>query len=67
MNDNTKIEVAREIMNAMIGRCANRTDNDDDPALLKLLEEEQAMINFDFNVIDKIINVYGPMIRGGKQ
>lgn len=66
MNDNTKIEVAREIMNAMIGRCANKTDNDDDPELLKLLDEEEEMMKFNFDVIDKIINVYGPIIRGDK-
>ena len=67
MNDNTKIEVAREIMNTMIGRRANKTDDDNDPELLRLLEEEQEMIKFNFTVIDKILNVYGPMIRGDKR
>ena len=66
MNDNTKIELSREIMNAMIGR-ACRDGVDKNANLIKtLLEEEKEMNNFNFEVIDRIINVYGPMVKEGK-
>ena len=65
MNDNTKFELAREIMNAMIGHaCKNKFDIND-PCIKKLLEEEAEMNKFNFEVIDKIITIYGPMVKGG--
>jgi len=66
MNDNTKIELSREIMNAMIARSCINGFSKDNPATKKLLEEEREMNNFNFKVIDKIINVYGPMIKRGE-
>lgn len=63
MNDNTKIEVAREIMNAMIGRYGKDGYNQSNTELMKLLADEKEMNNFNFQVIDKIIKVYGPLVR----
>ena len=66
MNDNTKIEVSREIMNAMIARHCRNGFNPNDRAIVTLLREEKEMNNFNFKVIDKILNVYGPMVRRGE-
>ena len=66
MNDNTKIEVASEIMNAMIARQCKNGYSKDNTALQTLLREEEEMSKFNFKVIDKVINVYGPIIKGGK-
>ena len=63
MNDNTKIEVAREVMNAMIARYGKNGYDQNNQMLMTLLDDEKAMNNFDFAVIDKIINVYGPMVK----
>ena len=66
MNDNTKIELSREIMNAMIGRaCKDGFDKNAD-YIKNLLNEEKEMNKFNFAIIDKIINVYGPMVKEGK-
>ncbi len=67
MNDNTKIEVAREVMNAMIGRYGQDGYDKSNETLMILLEDEKEMNNFNFAVIDKIINVYGPMVNGDKK
>ena len=63
MNNNTKIEVAREVMNAMIANaCINGFDKNNKEILL-LLQEEQQMEKFNFNVIDKIINQYSLLVK----
>ena len=64
MNDNTKIEVAREVMNAMIGRYGKNGYDKSNEMLMTLLQDEAEMNKFNFDVIDKIINVYGPMVNG---
>lgn len=64
MNDNTKIEVAREVMNAMIGKYGKNGYDKSNQMLMTLLDDEKEMIKFNFEVIDKIINVYGPMVKG---
>lgn len=66
MNDNTKIELSREIMNAMIGRACKNGYDKNNKVIKTLLEEEKEMNNFNFEVIDRIINVYGPMVKEGK-
>lgn len=63
MNANTKIEVAREVMNAMIARYGKNGYDQKNQILMTLLADEKAMNNFDFAVIDKIIRVYGPMVK----
>ncbi len=64
MNDNTKIEVAREVMNAMIGRYGQNGYDKNNEMLMTLLHDEAEMNNFNWEVIDKIIHVYGPMVNG---
>ena len=66
MNDNTKIELSREVMNAMIGRVCRDGYDKNSKIIKTLLEEEKEMNNFNFEVIDRIINVYGPMVKEGK-
>lgn len=66
MNDNTKIEVAREIMNAMIAKHCKNGYSTENKALMKLLDDEKEMNKFNFKVIDKIIDVYGPMLKRGE-
>lgn len=65
MNDNTKIEVAREIMNAMIANAAKNGFNLKNKNLLTLLHEENEMNNFNFKIIDKIINQYSILVKKG--
>ncbi|MBQ7973845.1 MAG: hypothetical protein IJ295_02725 [Clostridia bacterium] len=64
MNDNTKVEVAREVMNAMIGKYGQNGYDQNNQMLMTLLHDEAEMNKFNFDVIDKIINVYGPMVNG---
>ncbi len=63
MNENTKIEVAREVMNAMIARYGKDGYDRTNKILMMLLHDEQEMNNFNFATIDKIINTYGPMVK----
>lgn len=63
MNDNTKIEVAREIMNALIANEAKKGFNFNNKKLITLLNEENEMNNFNFEVIDKIINQYSIFVK----
>ena len=65
MNDNTKIEVAREIMNAMIANEAKNGFDINNKKLITLLNEESEMNNFNFKVIDKIINQYSILVKKG--
>ena len=64
MNDNTKIEVAREVMNAMIGKYGRNGYDQSNTMLMTLLKDEEEMNKFNFAVIDKILNVYAPMVNG---
>ena len=65
MNNNTKIEVAREIMNAMIANEAKNGFDFNNKKLITLLNEEIEMNNFNFSVIDKIINEYSILVKKG--
>ncbi len=64
MNDFVKIELAREIMNFMIGRHGQKGYDKSNKMLMQLLEDEKAMKKNDMAAVEKIINVYGPMVRG---
>ena len=62
----TKIELANEIMIAMIGKvCRNNVDKDS-KIYKNIMKERDEMRKFNFEVIDKIISVYGPMVKEGK-
>lgn len=63
MNDNTKIEVAREIMNAMIARACKNGFKPSDKTLQALLKDEEEMEKFNFEVIEKILNVYSKTLK----
>ena len=66
MNDNTKFELAREIMNAMLGYACKEGFDINDKLTKTLIEEEKEMNNFNFKVINKILKVYGPKVKEGK-
>ena len=63
MNDNTKIEVAREIMNALIANACKSGFNPKNKVLIALLKDEEEMEKFNFKVIDKIINKYSKFLK----
>ena len=64
INDNTKIEVAREVMNAMLGKYGRNGYDKSNEMLMTLLKDEEEMNKFNFEVIDKILRVYAPMVKG---
>lgn len=63
MNDNTKIEVAREIMNAMIAKACKKGFKPTNNTLKALLKDEEEMEKFNYEVIDKILNVYSKFLK----
>jgi|GEM_PF-1723744 len=67
MSQNTKIEVAREIMNFMIGRYGQNGYDRNNKELMQVLADEKAMKHNDMAVIEKILNVYGPMVARQKE
>ena len=67
MSQNTKIEVAREIMNFMIGHYGKNGYDRNNKELMQVLADEKAMKHNDMAVIDKIIEVYGPMAASKKE
>ncbi len=66
MTEYAKIEVAREILNVMIGANGHRGYDRSNKTLMQLLEDEIAFKKGDKEVVEKIINVYGPMVREHK-
>ena len=64
MNDFVKIELAREIMNFMIGRHGQKGYDKSNKMLTQLLEDEKALKKNDMAAVEKIIGVYGPVVRG---
>ena len=62
MNANTKLEIAVEIMAAKIAK-TSREENSEEK-LEKLLKEKTKMYQGDKEVIEKIINVYGKVVKG---
>ena len=63
MNMNTKLEVAVEILAAKIANMSNAGYDVTTEEMKKLLKERELMYSGDEEVIDKIINVYGPEIK----
>ena len=66
MTEYAKIEVAREILNVMIGANGYRGYDRSNKTLMQLLEDEIAFKKGDKQIVDKIIEVYGPMVREQK-
>lgn len=63
MNNNTKLEIAIEIMSAKIAKTSRENIEEKDKKLKILLEERSKMYKFDEKIIDKIINVYGKEMK----
>ena len=63
MNNNTKLEIAIEIMAAKIANVSRENDDTKDEKIKILMEERTKMYQFDEKIIDKIINVYGKEIK----
>ena len=63
MSLNTKLEVAVEILSAKIANLSNAGYNETNDEMQILLKEREKMYSGDEEVIEKIINVYGPEIK----
>jgi hypothetical protein len=63
MNINTKLEVALEVIAAKIAKTSNKGYGVDDEEMKLLIKERQQMYAGNEQVIDKIINLYGPEIK----
>ena len=61
MNNNTKLEIAIEIMAAKIARTSR--ENKSEEELKILMDERTKMYQCDEKIIDKIINVYVKEIK----
>ncbi len=62
MKHDTKFDLACEIMQQMIARYTQVGGMQQSLTLQVLREDEKALLNCDANVIDKIINTYGPLV-----
>jgi len=63
MSDNTKLEVAIEILSAKIAKISKEGYSANDENMKKLLQEREKMYAGDMQVIEKIIKEYGPEIK----
>lgn len=63
MSLNTKLEVAVEIMAAKIASLSNAGYNETNEEMQILLKEREQMYTGDQEIINKIINEYGPEIK----
>lgn len=63
MNNNTKLEVAVEIMASKIANMSKKGYDEESQEMKQLLKEKIEMYNFNLEVIDKIIKVYGPEVK----
>ena len=63
MNQNTKLEIAIEIMAAKIAKTSREGIKPEDEKMKKLLDERVRMYQGEEIVIDKIINIYGKEIK----
>ncbi len=67
MSANTKLEVAVEILAAKIAKVSNNSNCVNNDELLTLLKERDEMYKGNMEIIDKIINLYGPEIKKNYQ
>ena len=54
-------------MNFMIGRHGQKGYDKSNKMLMQLLEDEKAMKKNDMAAVEKIIRVYGPVVRGERE
>ncbi len=62
MDPNTKLEVALEILDAKIGQAFKQKENNKEE-YEKLLQERKKLYKGDKEILNKIIDVYGPEIK----
>lgn len=67
MNNNTKIELAKEVMARMIAVSASEGFDENNKELMNLIEEEKLMNKFDDKIIGKIINEYSPLVKNNNK
>lgn len=63
MSFNTKLEVALEIISAKIGKLSNQGYTVEHKEMKNLIKERDEMYSGNEEVIDRIINIYGPEMR----
>ena len=63
MNQNTKLEIAIEIMSAKIAKTSRKGIEPEDEKMQELLDERVRMYQGDEEIIEKIINIYGKEIK----
>ena len=63
MNQNTKLEIAIEIMAAKIAKTTREGIEPEDEKMKELLDERVKMYQGDEEIIEKIINIYGKEIK----
>lgn len=63
MSQNTKLEIALEIMSTKIAKMAKKGINVEDEEMKILLEEREKMYQNDEKIIDKIIEIYAKEIK----
>lgn len=63
MNENTKLEIAVEVMAAKIAKTSQEGIELEDEKMKELLKEKVKMYQGDEKVLDKIINVYGKELK----
>ena len=66
MSDNIKLEVAIEIMATKIANTVRLGYDENSEELKLLLKEKKEMYEFNRDVIEKIITVYGPEVKINK-
>lgn len=66
MNDYVKLEIAREILNLMIDANGKTGYDKNNKPLMQLLADKDALTKNDMKIVDKIINVYGPLVKENK-
>lgn len=65
MDNNTKFELAKEILSRMMAIATQNGFDANDPIQKQLLEEEKQLNSFNEKVVDKIINEYSKIVKIG--
>lgn len=65
MNPYVKLDIAEEILNAMIGHYSSIGYDTNNKALMQLMEDKKQLSQNDPATIEKLFNVYAPMVRTG--
>lgn len=65
MNPYVKLDIAEEILNAMIGHYGSIGYDTNNKALMQLMEDKKQLSQNNPATIKKLFNVYAPMVRTG--